>query len=411
MNRGRYPTGGARRASRVGVAKRPRRARASVCSTKLPVDELRRIAAKLDEVAGRSRAQETSRRRRPASRARGAGRSTRASRAARRALTEAIDEAGAVYLPERLHAVRIARQETALRARAVGRGRRRARRDADLRMLQARAGTARPPARSAGADRSRAAGAGVAGAARTHRLARARRARRRARGRLPAAARAATCATRDAPDARAADARRRAHCRRRRAATARRRAADQMPGPYELYLIRHGVAEERGEAWPDDAKRPLTEDGIVAAAQGGARAGAARRRVRRRCSPARWSARGRPPRSSPAASSRARPSSPSSRSRRAAAIAAVLADLEKHARKRAHRAGRPRAGHRRAGGAADRLAPSDRVQEGRGLPDRRRDAAAGRPRRPALVPDAEDPADAAKMNPRASDRGTSTPCR
>jgi len=30
----------------------------------------------------------------------------------------------------------------------------------------------------------------------------------------------------------------------------------------ELYLIRHGVAEERGEAWPDDAKRPLTQDGI-----------------------------------------------------------------------------------------------------------------------------------------------------
>ena len=35
-----------------------------------------------------------------------------------------------------------------------------------------------------------------------------------------------------------------------------------MPGPYELYLIRHGVAEERGDAWPDDAKRPLTEDGM-----------------------------------------------------------------------------------------------------------------------------------------------------
>src|SRR6266852_3707459 len=32
---------------------------------------------------------------------------------------------------------------------------------------------------------------------------------------------------------------------------------------YELYLIRHGVAEERGEAWPDDTKRPLSEDGIV----------------------------------------------------------------------------------------------------------------------------------------------------
>jgi phosphohistidine phosphatase len=35
-----------------------------------------------------------------------------------------------------------------------------------------------------------------------------------------------------------------------------------MPGPYELYLIRHGVAEEPGEAWPDDTKRPLTEEGV-----------------------------------------------------------------------------------------------------------------------------------------------------
>ena len=36
-----------------------------------------------------------------------------------------------------------------------------------------------------------------------------------------------------------------------------------MPGPYELYLIRHGIAEERGEAWPDDAKRPLTDEGVA----------------------------------------------------------------------------------------------------------------------------------------------------
>jgi phosphohistidine phosphatase len=34
-----------------------------------------------------------------------------------------------------------------------------------------------------------------------------------------------------------------------------------MPGPYELYLIRHGIAEERGDAWPDDSKRPLTAEG------------------------------------------------------------------------------------------------------------------------------------------------------
>jgi phosphohistidine phosphatase len=36
-----------------------------------------------------------------------------------------------------------------------------------------------------------------------------------------------------------------------------------MPRPFELYLIRHGVAEARGDAWPDDAKRPLSSDGIA----------------------------------------------------------------------------------------------------------------------------------------------------
>jgi phosphohistidine phosphatase len=35
-----------------------------------------------------------------------------------------------------------------------------------------------------------------------------------------------------------------------------------MAAPYELYLIRHGSAEARGDAWPDDAKRPLSEDGM-----------------------------------------------------------------------------------------------------------------------------------------------------
>jgi phosphohistidine phosphatase len=35
-----------------------------------------------------------------------------------------------------------------------------------------------------------------------------------------------------------------------------------MRTSYELYLIRHGLAEERGDAWPDDAKRPLTAEGI-----------------------------------------------------------------------------------------------------------------------------------------------------
>jgi phosphohistidine phosphatase len=32
--------------------------------------------------------------------------------------------------------------------------------------------------------------------------------------------------------------------------------------PFELYLIRHGLAAERGDNYPDDAKRPLTARGI-----------------------------------------------------------------------------------------------------------------------------------------------------
>jgi len=31
----------------------------------------------------------------------------------------------------------------------------------------------------------------------------------------------------------------------------------------ELYLIRHGLAGDRGAEWPDDSKRPLTPDGIA----------------------------------------------------------------------------------------------------------------------------------------------------
>jgi phosphohistidine phosphatase len=35
-----------------------------------------------------------------------------------------------------------------------------------------------------------------------------------------------------------------------------------VPGPYELYLIRHGIAEARGPEWPDDSRRPLTDKGV-----------------------------------------------------------------------------------------------------------------------------------------------------
>ena len=32
---------------------------------------------------------------------------------------------------------------------------------------------------------------------------------------------------------------------------------------YELYLVRHAIADARGPEWPNDAKRPLTEHGIA----------------------------------------------------------------------------------------------------------------------------------------------------
>jgi phosphohistidine phosphatase len=36
-----------------------------------------------------------------------------------------------------------------------------------------------------------------------------------------------------------------------------------MAAVRSLYLVRHGIAAERGDAWPDDALRPLTHQGIT----------------------------------------------------------------------------------------------------------------------------------------------------
>jgi phosphohistidine phosphatase len=33
--------------------------------------------------------------------------------------------------------------------------------------------------------------------------------------------------------------------------------------PAELYLVRHAIAAERGDEWPDDTKRPLTKRGVT----------------------------------------------------------------------------------------------------------------------------------------------------
>jgi len=37
---------------------------------------------------------------------------------------------------------------------------------------------------------------------------------------------------------------------------------ETTPMPYELYIVRHAIAAERGDAWPDDDKRPLTTRGV-----------------------------------------------------------------------------------------------------------------------------------------------------
>ena len=36
-----------------------------------------------------------------------------------------------------------------------------------------------------------------------------------------------------------------------------------MGRPSELYIVRHAIAATRGEDWPDDDKRPLTERGVA----------------------------------------------------------------------------------------------------------------------------------------------------
>ena len=36
-----------------------------------------------------------------------------------------------------------------------------------------------------------------------------------------------------------------------------------MSNGYRLYIVRHAIAEERGEAYPDDALRPLSAKGIA----------------------------------------------------------------------------------------------------------------------------------------------------
>jgi len=36
-----------------------------------------------------------------------------------------------------------------------------------------------------------------------------------------------------------------------------------MPSTHSLFLVRHAIAMERGDEWPDDSQRPLTHDGAA----------------------------------------------------------------------------------------------------------------------------------------------------
>ena len=157
----------------------------------------------------------------------------------------------------------------------------------------------------------------------------------------------------------------------------------------ELYLIRHGMAAERGKDWPDDSKRPLTPDGISQLRKY-ARGLTALGVTSIRSSPARWCARVRPLTSSRRRSRTSRRSTTSDALAPAGTSASVVQEITKHVRKGTRRARRPRTESRRAGRAVHRRALAARIPEGRHLPHRLRHAAAQRARGAALVRDAED---------------------
>ena len=177
---------------------------------------------------------------------------------------------------------------------------------------------------------------------------------------------------------------------------------DRMP-TFELYLIRHGVAAERGDEYPDDSKRPLTPQGIVAAAQGGPVRSTRWACRSTRSSPARWCGRGRRPMSSP---SHLKP--------KPAVVDLGRAGAGRDARRRdagagearqegQRGAGRPRAEPGRAGGAPDRR------QAGRSSSRRAASAASTsrrcRPRAPVTLRWFLTPADAAQAELSAGTRG------
>ena len=137
----------------------------------------------------------------------------------------------------------------------------------------------------------------------------------------------------------------------------------------ELYLIRHGVAAERGEEFPDDSKRPLTSEGIArlrkeAKALEGLGVSfdqilsSPLVRARQTADVFAEELKGKPPIANTDALTPA--GSPGGRH---------SGTRQAHAQG-AHRTRRPRAQHGRAGGVPHRRQGAAALQEGRDLPDR-----------------------------------------
>ena len=169
-----------------------------------------------------------------------------------------------------------------------------------------------------------------------------------------------------------------------------------MPQTRQLYLVRHAIAAERGDKWPDDTKRPLTHKGAARMRQAveGLRALGveidlvltsplvrAEQTADILVQVSRREARAR---------DRAR-----ARARRTPAAVAEAAGAARQAR-RSHRPRRPRARTSASSppGSSARTQPLA-IQEGRRLPHRRRRLAARAQQRTArLARDAEDAAGA-----------------
>ena len=161
---------------------------------------------------------------------------------------------------------------------------------------------------------------------------------------------------------------------------------------FELYLIRHGVAAERGDNYPDDTKRPLTSDGI----QKLKREGKALVALDLTFDVILTSplARTRQTAETIAAVYRTPPSIVNVQALAPGGTHnAIIEELSKHPRRHKIADRRPRAWDWRAGFTIGWSAKAARVQEGRNLPHRRRGTASGWSRSAPVVSVAEDAAE------------------